>query len=165
MQSKTDPWPCHKVLKEVLALEKKGSYLIGLDYQNNAWDAFKFNSEPNTFKRSQKIILGCEFLPNEQAKGYENYFKSLIYRGGLNVGSSPIFINGEQLSEFGINFGMGFPLGKLKYESEKFGSYLFVSLGYDKLSGKNLNTINEDYFKINLSVVLNDKWFVKRKFD
>ena len=148
-----------------VAFSKKGRYLLGLDYQNNAWDAFKFNVDPNSLKRAQKLILGGEITPNEQAKGFENYFKSLIYRGGVNIGTSPIFVNGEQLQEFGLNFGMGFPLKKMKYESEKFGSYLFVSLGYDRLGGKKANTISEDYFKINLSVILNDKWFVKRKFD
>lgn len=148
-----------------VAFGKKGSYSIGLDYENGAFDGFKFQGDLNNYKRSQKLIMGFEKLPNEQAKGYENYLQSFIYRAGVNFGTSPIVVAGKQLNEIGINFGMGFPLKKTKFEAEKFGSYLFLSLGYDRLSGAGNTGINENYFKVNISAVLNDKWFVKRKFD
>ena len=71
--------------------------------------------------------------------------------------------NGEELSEFGINFGLGMPLKKFKYQTENFGSSVFLSFGYLNRSNSNLG-LNENYLNINASVILNDKWFIKRKF-
>ena len=148
-----------------IGLVKKNKYYIGLDYKNEAWNSFQFQGTNQGLKRSQKIILGGEILPNSEAKGVENYWKSVTYRAGVSYGTSPIVQNGKQLLEYGIKIGLGFPLGKYKYESEKFGSYLFTSFGYDRVDGGGNGNITENYFKINFTVILNDKWFVKRKFD
>ncbi|MFT6716486.1 MAG: hypothetical protein ACJA0Q_001127 [Saprospiraceae bacterium] len=151
--------------KAGISFSKKGRYYLGLDYKNSAWDVFKIGGISQGMARQQNLILGGEYIPNKDAKGIENYFKSVIYRAGINYGNSSIVTNGEQLTEYGIKFGLGFPLKKYKYESEKFGSYLFTSIGYDRISAENPGSISEHYFKINFSVILNDKWFVKRKFD
>jgi len=151
--------------KAGISFSKNGQYYLGVDYKNSAWDLLKIGDTPQGMARQQNLTLGGEYIPNLDAKGIENYFKSVIYRVGVNYGNSSIVVNNEQLIEYGINFGLGFPLKKYKYESEKFGSYLFASLGYDRVSAKNPGAISEHYFKVNFSVVLNDKWFVKRKFD
>lgn len=151
--------------KAGVSFSKTGRYYVGVDYKNSAWDVFKIGGNSQNMGRLQSISLGGEYLPNSDAKGIENYWKSVIYRAGVNYGNSAIVINGEQLVEYGIKFGLGFPLKKYKYESEKFGSYLFTSIGYDNVKAINPGAISEHYFKINFSIVLNDKWFVKRKFD
>lgn len=151
--------------KAGVSFSKNGQYFIGLDYKNSAWDLLKIGGVSQGLARQQSINLGGEYIPNLGAKGVENYFKSVIYRAGINYGNSSIVSDGEQLTEYGIKFGLGFPLKKFKYESEKFGSYLFTSFGYDRVRAKNPGAISEHYFKINFSIVLNDKWFVKRKFD
>lgn len=151
--------------KAGISFSKNGQYYVGLDYKNSAWDLLKIGGVSQGMARQQTIILGGEYVPNIDAKGIENYFKSVIYRAGVNYGHSAIIANGEQLLEYGIKFGLGFPLKKYKYESEKFGSYLFTSIGYDRVSASDPSSISEHYFKVNFSVVLNDKWFVKRKFD
>jgi hypothetical protein len=151
--------------KAGVSFSKIGKYFIGLDYRNSAWDGLKIGGVSQNMARQQSFTLGGEYIPNADVKGIENYFKSVIYRAGINYGNSAIIVEGEQLTEYGIKFGLGFPLKKYKFESEKFGSYLFTSIGYDRISAKNPGSISEHYFKINFSVVLNDKWFVKRKFD
>lgn len=148
-----------------IGFSKKNKYYVGLDYKNEAWNTFQFQGTNQGLTRSQKIILGGELLPNSEAKGVENYWKSVTYRAGLSYGSSSIIQNGQQLLEYGIKFGLGFPLGKYKYESEKFGSYLFTSFGYDRVNGGGNGNITENYLKVNFTVILNDKWFVQRKFD
>ncbi len=148
-----------------ITYSKEKSFFLGLDYENTAWDVFRFNGSNSGFKRAQKVFLGGELIPNSEAKGSENYWKSIRYSGGINYGSSPISIAGQQLKEYGINIGFGFPLRKYKYESEKFGSYVFASFGYDKVSSNSAGGISEDYFKISFAIILNDKWFVKKKYD
>jgi hypothetical protein len=56
------------------------------------------------------------------------------------------------------------PLKKFKYQTETFGSSIYLSFGYLHRGNSNIN-IQEDFLNINASVVFNDKWFVKRKFN
>ena len=49
-------------------------------------------------------------------------------------------------------------------ETLTFGSSIYLSFGYLHRGNSNIN-IQEDFLNINASVVFNDKWFVKRKFN
>ena len=40
-----------------------------------------------------------------------------------------------------------------------------LSVGYMHRGNGANSTINEDYLNLNLSITLNDKWFIKRKFN
>lgn len=151
--------------KTGISFSKTNRYYIGLDYKNAAWDAFKIGNQSQNMNRQQTLSLGGEFLPNPEAKGIENYWKSVVYRAGINYGTSSLLVNNRQLTEYGIKFGLGFPLRKMKYESEKFGSYVFTSIGYDRVDAEAAGGISEHYFKVNFSIILNDKWFIRRKFD
>ena len=49
-------------------------------------------------------------------------------------------------------------------ETLTFGSSIYLSFGYLHRGNNNIN-IQENFLNINASVVFNDKWFVKRKFN
>ena len=116
-----------------ISFSKNRQYFLALNYEYSAWDDLKVGGISQGMGRAQSIILGGEYVPNIDAKGIENYFKSVIYRAGINYGNSATIVKREQLTTYGINFGIGLPLKKYKYESEKFGSYLFTSFGYDRV--------------------------------
>jgi hypothetical protein len=83
----------------------------------------------------------------------------------MKYGMSQVVMNNEQLPEYGITLGLSLPLKKFKYETEKFGSMLNLSMGYMHRGNGSATSINEDYVTLNVSVTLNDKWFIKRKFN
>ena len=146
------------------AYQKGKRLFLSLDYKNVAWNSFRLNGNGGLL-RSQRISLGMQFVPNEFAKGKENYWKTIVYRAGLNFETTPYQFNGSQLNQAGIKFGIGFPLTRYKYETERFGSYCFASFGYDRIFEPSTASYTENIFKINFTIILNDKWFVQRKFD
>lgn len=134
-----------------------------LEYRMRTLSSYALNGESSSLNNSNTIILGGNFIPNKKALGRSNYWKTTSYNIGMHFGNSGIVLSKEDLNEFGINFGFGLPLKKFKYQTETFGSSIYLSFGYVNRSNASLE-ITENYLNINASVVLNDKWFVKRKF-
>jgi hypothetical protein len=146
-----------------ISYSKENSYLFSLQYNYENWKDFAMNNSRNYLSLSQKISFGGEWLPNVNAGGYGSFWKKMNYRVGFYAGEAPFIIENNQVFEYGINFGLSAPLKRMKYETELFGSYLNFGVGYG-YRGVN-SVIAENIFHFNLSVVLNDKWFIQRKFN
>lgn len=142
---------------------KPEKWEASLEYKNVALSEYALNESSSNFVNSNQIIIGGTFIPNNKALGRSNYWKNISYNLGAFAGNTGIIALGEELNEFGINFGFGLPLKKFKYQTETFGSSVYLSFGYLNRSNNNLG-ISENMLNINASVVINDKWFIKRKF-
>lgn len=148
-----------------ITIGKKDNWTLSAEVALTSWENFVWGGEVTQMKNSQKYMLGGTYIPNIQALGKENYWKSIQYNWGMKYGMSQVVMNNEQLPEYGITLGLSLPLKKFKYETEKFGSMLNLSMGYMHRGNGSATSINEDYVTLNVSVTLNDKWFIKRKFN
>lgn len=146
-----------------ISFAKNQNYLWGVQYDYLELKDFQINNGANTLSLGQKLTFGGEWTPNVNAGGYGKFWRTMNYRMGIYAGEAPYKINDEQIYEYGINFGFSAPLSKRQFEGERFGSYINLALGYG-YRGNDL-IINEHIFHLNVSVVLNDKWFVKRKYN
>lgn len=146
-----------------LSFGKTDNWETSLEYKFRGLSGYDLNGINGGLNNSNKVILSSKIIPNKKALGRENYWKTISYNIGIHGGNSGIVAQSEELNEIGINFGFGLPLKKFKYQTETFGSSVFLSFGYFNRSNNNLG-INENFLNINASVVLNDKWFIKRKF-
>ena len=69
-----------------------------------------------------------------------------------------MIVNNQAINDFGITFGLGLPLGN---------NFSNVNLGFElgRRGTTNAGLVEEDYFRINVGLSLNDKWFRKRKIN
>ncbi|WP_276979119.1 hypothetical protein [Flavobacterium filum] len=109
-----------------------------------------------SFENSTKLNIGGYYLPN--FKSFTSYFSRVNYRAGFFYQNTGMVINNESITNFGITFGLGLPLG---------GSFSNMNIGYEygKRGTTNAGLIQENYSNITISLSLNDKWFLKRKID
>ena len=63
------------------------------------------------FKDSKLYSFGGFYLP--QYDSFTSYFNTIIYRFGVRYESGGLYVNGEQINDFGINFGFSLPLANL----------------------------------------------------
>lgn len=115
-----------------------------------------YNSESNVeYARRQKYSVGGYYTPNFGS--YTSYLKRITYRGGLKFEKTGLIVNSTSINDMGLTLGIGLPI---------MGSLSNFNLGieYGKKGTTSANLIQENYFNINLSFSLNDKWFVRRKF-
>jgi hypothetical protein len=123
--------------------------LMVLDYTQ--FSGFSRTTQSTTGYRAG---LGFEITPDPTGIG--NYLKRMTYRTGGSYEVYPYLVNGNQVKDLGITFGVSMPLGL---------STLDFGLKFGKRGSISTNTIEEDYYKLYFGMTFNDRWFIKRKFD
>jgi hypothetical protein len=102
-----------------------------------------------------RIAAGAEVTPNPTS--LSSYLKRITLRAGVSYDKYPYLVNGNSVTDFGINFGFSTPVSRVS------------SLDFGFKTGRrgdiNKNIVEEKYFKIYFGVTFNDQWFIKRKFD
>ncbi len=103
-----------------------------------------------------KSAVGFEITPD--ITGFGNYLKRMTYRTGVSYDIFPYLVNGNQVKDFGINFGVSLPVAGY--------SSIDLSLKIGNRGNISKNTIDENYFRLYFGMTFNDRnWFIKRKFD
>jgi hypothetical protein len=100
--------------------------------------------------------LGGYYIPNYNSFG--NYFKRVVYRAGARFEQTGLNVNGQDINEFGISFGLGLPVGRL---------FSNANLGFEigRRGTTDFGLIQENFFNTFISFSLNDRWFEKRLYD
>lgn len=109
-----------------------------------------------TYEKYRKYSVGGFYTPNSNP--YSSYIKRITYRAGLKYEKTGLIINSQSINDVGMTFGAGLPVA---------GSLSNVNVGFElgKKGTTIANLVQENYFVLNFSFSLNDKWFVKRKFN
>jgi hypothetical protein len=140
-----------------IGMNKK--WFVGLEYvfQENSKMGNRFEDIDNTtFENSNKFILGGFFIPKYNS--FTSYWSRVNYRAGLRYENTGLIINSKAINDYGINFGLGLPVGGRL-------SNINVGFEYGKKGTIYNNLIEENYFNISIGLSLNDLWFEKRKYD
>jgi len=138
-----------------LAFEKKGAWIVMADY--TFIDRDNVFIEEEVFATDEhRMSVGFENFTSQSVFG--SYFKRLGYRLGAHYSNSIIRIAGEDIPEFGISFGLVLPMRKS-----------FSTLSFSVEAGErgtiSQNLIREQFINFHVGVTINDKWFIKRKYD
>ncbi|CAN5457006.1 membrane protein [soil metagenome] len=139
-----------------VSLYKTYKWTIASDVTYSNWSAYRsFNGTTSELSDSYKIALGGEYTPN--VNSLDNYLSRITYRTGINFENTPYQVNLEQVRDFGINFGVSLPVSRL--------SSLDLAFILGQRGTTDNQLLRENYFRVHFGVTLNDKWFVRRKFD
>ncbi|WP_420317433.1 hypothetical protein [Ekhidna sp.] len=133
--------------------QKLNHYTIGADFEFSGWS--NAGSPETLYNNSFKIAVGGEFTPD-----YDNintYWKRVKYAGGFNYQKLPYIVNDQALIDFGINFGASLPVSGF--------SSLDLAFKWGQLGKSSNGLIKETYYKIVIGTTMNDRWFIKRKYD
>lgn len=117
----------------------------------------RFNDIDNVeYENSTKFSLGGYYIPKYNS--FNRYLERVTYRAGFNYENTGLIINNESINNYGITFGLGLPLG---------GSFSNINVGfeYGKRGTTNSGLIEENYTNVFISLSLNDRWFIKRKYE
>lgn len=144
------------------SLEKDAKWLLAGDVYYQNWDKFKIFDQGDSIKNSFKASLGLQIIPD--GNDFNRYFKRVRFRMGLNYQQSYLQLNNKQINDYGVSFGVGFPLKKTQTElSSKSTINLGVEFG--KRGTTDFSLIKENYVRFTVSLSLYDSsWFRKLKF-
>jgi len=124
-------------------------WFMGAEYSRISASDYNFNSG-NSFAEVQ--------YDNASQYSLTSYFSRVVYRAGVRFEETGLNLSNEGINEFGISFGVGLPAGRVFTNAN-------LGIEYGQRGTTNSGLIQEDFFKLSISLSLNDKWFVQRKFD
>jgi len=123
----------------------------GSERQNNRFEDVNTN---HSFENGEKYAIGGYFIPKYDS--FSSYLSTVVYRMGFTYEKTGLIIENQSINDYGMNFGLGFPLGLSK---------LNVGVEFGKRGTTKNNLIEENYFNLSVGLSLSDKWFRKRKID
>lgn len=134
-------------------------WFLGAEYSFQKFSDFEnqfLGIQNVTYDDASSFAFGGYWVPDYRS--LSGYFKRITYRAGLRYDMSGMTVNGKEINDFGITFGLGMPLGN---------SFSNLNLGFElgRRGTTDANLVEESYLKINVGLSLNDKWFQKRKIN
>ncbi|QHI37018.1 hypothetical protein IMCC3317_23890 [Kordia antarctica] len=140
-------------------LGQKNKWFAGLEYTllHNSDFGNDFTTIENVnYDNGSKLAIGGFYIPKYNS--FTSYWERVTYRAGIRYEDSGIMVRNENINDFGISFGLGLPVGRSL-------SNLNVGFEFGKRGTTDSGLIKENYANFHLSLSLNDKWFIKRKYN
>jgi hypothetical protein len=134
-----------------------GKWAVGADFTTTNWSQYRnFGLTDSLANGAYKISVGGEYTPdiNETRK----YLQRVTYRLGAYYGTDPVMLRGVQLDYYAITAGMTLPF-------KKNTARLQTSIEIGSRGTTSNGLIRENFVKFGLGISLNDKWFIKRKYE
>lgn len=142
--------------------DRTSHVMVEADFGYQQWSKASFSALYNDkgaivmpgqeFNDRLRFALGGEWTPRLRG----NYLQKITWRLGAHYTRDYLKINGNDLKDYGIGFGMGFPTLEGK---------TIVNLGFEWIhrQASPNKLITENYFNITLGLNFNEMWFWQRK--
>ena len=149
---------------------KKGEkWLFGVEHSQDLWSTYKdVNGKNDSLVNAWKTSAGIEFKPSvpHTTRGFWSYFGKMHYRLGGYYSMSQYKLKNTQLPEYGITLGFGFPLRRTRAGADKYiQSMVNFAVEWGQRGTTDRSLLLENYWNFKLGFTLNDRWFIKRKYE
>jgi len=139
--------------------ERVNKFRIGVEMDVQQWANYRNDAQSGTeLTNTWGVRFGGEYIPDHLS--YNSYWERVRYRFGAFYGNDPRSFEGDQLLDYGLTLGFGFPI-ILPRQRTSFVNFT-VEAGQFGLA----DALQETYINMTLGFTLNDNtWFFKRKFN
>ena len=142
----------------------KNKLLIAMDYSAQDWSKAQFFGEADSLTASSSIRFGLQYTPvSVDEVRRASYWKRISIRAGGFYNKTYLDINGQQLENYGMTFGIGIPWKNERNLLTKTSFNISYQLGWQG-SLKN-GLVKETYQVLSIGFTLYDFWFIKPKYD
>lgn len=130
---------------------------VALDFSSAVWSQYRsFGNTDSLASGTYRIAIGGDYTPDPTA--VKNYLQKMTYRLGFYYGTDPVMLRATQLNYYAVTAGFTFPL-------KKNISRIHTSIEIGSRGTKANGLLRENFVRFGIGLSLNDKWFIKRKYD
>lgn len=141
------------------AFQKTDYWMVGADVSYAKWSDFRSGDENPGLNDTYGVAIGGQFTPDPTA--VSSYFKLVEYRLGFKYDKTYVQINNNDINQYGLTFGLGMPL-----QSSRTTFYrVNIAAEIGQRGTLENSLIRERYLNLTLGFTMNDRWFIKPKFD
>lgn len=134
-------------------------WFVGAEYSFQKYSEFVntfLQQENSSYEDASSYAFGGYFIPDFNS--IDSFFDRVVYRAGVRLDNTGLVVNDKSLENFGINFGLGIPLG---------ADFSNLNVGFELgRRGTTMNNlVRESYFKVSIGLAFNARWFLKRQIN
>lgn len=156
------------------SFEKPGNWTIAADVLYTDWTSYAKNAFKNDALKAYALGLyvGGEFIPqvNESKERKRTYraHRTRTYRAGFMYTATPLEIAGKRLYDYSFSIGASIPVGvRTKTDQARMFVPQLPKLNIALVGGQRTtfasDQLTETYYRIQLSMIIYDRWFMKRR--
>lgn len=138
------------------AFKETNHWTIGADFSLQNWQEYSLFGVKDSLANSWRASGGFQWTPNDRS--IKSYFSLIQYRLGGHFEQTYLQLRNTQLTDYGLSLGFGFPM-------KRVATTIQVAIEAGKRGTISNNLVQLNYVKCTLGFTLNDRWFVKEKFD
>ena len=138
-----------------ISVDNGDGLVVAADFNWAGWEGFTMNGVNDSLQNAWNVAVGASYKP--KSTSISKYHKKITYRAGLHFDQTYYNIYGESINKYGLTFGMGLPVPR---SLTSFN----VAFEVGTMGTIKNNLVKENYFNISVSMSINDRWFVKRRY-
>lgn len=139
-----------------IQLANTDKWTIGLDYSGmNAKDYRSFGNVDSTSNNAFRLSVGGEYTPDFSGK---KLLQRMTYRIGAYYGNDYISLRNTDINYYALTIGASIPF---KRSTDRLHTALEIGRRGTETNG----LFKENFIKFSVGISLNDKWFIKRRYD
>ena len=134
-----------------------GNWSVAADAIRTDWSAYRNYEVADSVKdKTMRFNVGGEYTPDPLS--VYKYLSRVTYRLGFYYGTDYVQLRNTDMNYYGLTFGASFPFRR---STDRI--HTAVEIGRRGTEANGL--VQANYFKVHLGISLNDKWFIKRRYD
>jgi len=139
-----------------ITFQNPQKWIVGADFSWGNWKKFKKFGVSDSLNDVITFAIGGEITPKYNAP--RNYLNRMTYRLGFRYNDTYLGLHQYNLKEFGVSFGFGFPISKIK-SSINFG------VEFGKMGTTQYNLVQNNFIRFAFGIAIKEEWFFKRKLE
>ncbi|MCB9046512.1 MAG: hypothetical protein H6550_10280 [Chitinophagales bacterium] len=140
-----------------LQIADSNKWLIGVDFSAANWSNYQgLGRVDSVGDVSYKIAAGGEYTPD--ATALRKYFSRVTYRLGFYYGQDYVYVRNTPINYYAVTFGFGLPF-------KRYTDRVNTAFEIGRRGSETNGLFRENFVKATIGITLNDKWFIKRKYD
>lgn len=147
------------------AVTNGDKWMFTAEYERFNWS--QVEKRPRLYSDNERLSVGFAFSPDPDFSDPRHYFRKVRYSFGYRQEKLYYNFFDQQITEFGIGFGLGLPVTKVvRIDDRKTSivSRVYITGEYSRRGTTDNDLIQENYYKLGVGFNFNDKWFTKRKY-
>ncbi|MGL1887174.1 MAG: hypothetical protein OCD76_11740 [Reichenbachiella sp.] len=141
-----------------VSYEYINKFILSVDVKTKQWEkkAGFLEGSSQTYRSTLEAGIGLEFIP--KYNDVNSYLNRIRYRFGFHYEQLPYSLGEDvYIDDYNFSFGWSLPV--------KSVSALNMAFKFGQRGTKSEGLVQERYVKFVLGVTLNDRWFVRRKYN
>lgn len=133
------------------------NWMVAVDASTSKWSEFRnFGNRDSVADNTFKIGVGGEYTPSPSSM--YSYLERITYRLGFNYGRDYVRLNNQDVNFYSVSVGASLPF-------RKSNDRLHTAFEFGSRGNKSNGLLKENFLRFSLGISLNDRWFIKRKYD